>query len=203
MTLRVDRGESDLTAALQEHQANWDMAETIRGKNFADEPFLETPARDGQPAHKLSGLDFAPTPEVIEKMAAHKVATHAFAGYYDSGSVRGSLELASQLNSAGRSVGLTIGPWTHGARQTCSPWNTGKTTAPCYDIFEDVALFWDAYLGEEDNATQAVRSIHDVRERNQSAKQSRHNQRQHTTAMPPYICWWWSGALEWKCISLS
>ena len=71
----------------------------------------------------LSALDFIPTEDAFQGLAQNKVATHVYGGYYDSGSVRGSIEFAERMRSAGASIQLTIGPWTHGARQTCSPWN--------------------------------------------------------------------------------
>eukprot|EP00750_Incisomonas_marina_P024608 INCI5132.1.p1 GENE.INCI5132.1~~INCI5132.1.p1 ORF type:complete len:546 (+),score=104.63 INCI5132.1:570-2207(+) len=148
----------DLAAAVAGHAHNWNMTTMLSGRDFIDEEFMvEESSNRG-----LSALDFIPTEDAFQGLAQNKVATHVYGGYYDSGSVRGSIEFAERMRSAGASIQLTIGPWTHGARQTCSPWNRGQTTTPCFDIFEDVANFWDKHLREPAQAIEGA-SDADVR----------------------------------------
>lgn len=143
-------GTNTLEAAVAQHQANWDMVASLRGVSFIDEEFLEVPSGEGDASTtKLSPADFATEGNVLVGLAETDVAVHVFGGYFDSGSVRGSMRMYDALRANGVNVGVTIGPWTHGARQNCSPWNNGTSTAPCYDVFEDVADFWDAHLRDE------------------------------------------------------
>ena len=137
--------DGDLAAAVAEHHDNWNMADTLRGRHFIDETFLKEENSD----QELSALNFIPEREVFERLAHNGVATMVYGGYYDSGSVRGSIDTAKQLHKAGAHAEVTIGPWTHGARQTCSPWNSVVSTAPCFDVFEDVATFWDTHLSSD------------------------------------------------------
>ena len=78
---------------------------------------------------------------------------HVFTGYFDSGSVRSSerifqavrmrirAHVSSELKRSdccaclqvGKRVGMTVGPWQHGSRTSCSPFALGYK--PCFDIF--------------------------------------------------------------------
>lgn len=39
---------------------------------------------------------------------------------------------------------VTMGPWVHGCRMNASAHS--PSTKPAFDVFEDVARFWDAHL---------------------------------------------------------
>ena len=93
--------------------------------------------------------DISDPDRTVRDLVHHNVSVAAWAGYYDSGSIRSAARVHNKLLSAGASSVLVIGPWTHGARACWTPAAGDARTAPSFSLDLDLKRFFDCQLRDK------------------------------------------------------
>lgn len=128
---------------LKEHEKNWDMRTLLQTMQFSDDVAVPKSETNGlQEDYKANQLGINPVR--LEKISSTGVKVMSYSGYYDSGAVRSSAAIFAAVKRGNAHV--TIGPWTHGLRQSSSPFSTRST--PAFSLGVDMLRFMEYTRGK-------------------------------------------------------
>lgn len=139
-----DDDEVSLHAAVAEHADNYDMKQKSRNEDIlCVDDVVAT--HDGE---EFRWTDISNPVTIAHGLVEHNVSVSNWAGYYDSGSLRGSLRMHNDLLMSGGRSRLIAGPWSHGVRSAWTPRAGPDNTAPSFDLYADIKRFVDCSLRE-------------------------------------------------------
>jgi len=135
---------------VKEHSHNWNIRTVGENVQVKDDVAVRKAKSNGLKADYTAaqlGIDQA----MIQQILDSQVKIMSYSGYYDSGAIRASATLfkaASALKQEGQ-VHVTVGPWTHGIRQSSSPFAEGRHM-PGFLLGVDLLRFSDYALGRRE-----------------------------------------------------
>ena len=140
-----DPGGVRATAAIRDHEANYDLAAVTSGLTYRDD------SADGS-----SGADaISPYTRATEVEAAG-IPVYGFSGWYDGGNTRGAV--SRYLTLGNRGSRLTLGPWPHAGLAYLAPFSPPRRAG--FDHVGELLRFLDYHLKGVDDGIAAEPPVH-------------------------------------------
>lgn len=137
-------GEELLSAAMKDHETNWDVHAFANATEFIDD----------RNYNGLSAMDFSPY-IYQEKVNNSDTVVYSISGWVDGGYPLASVKRFRTLKNPRNK--LILGPWTHGGQFNSSPWNTGRTR---FNHHAELMKFFDYYLKGKDTGVANEPRVH-------------------------------------------
>jgi len=125
-----------LVTEARAERKNADEGEAVGGIEFRDQV--------GPTGAAVRSISPYGAERVIEES---EVPIHSWASWFDASTAEAALD---QYQSLGNPQVVTIGPWTQGGDQEVNPFRRGQTPVPGPSRFDEVLLFFDHHLKEDD-----------------------------------------------------
>jgi len=139
----VDKDDTLLARAVQDHQRNTIPYESALEYEFRDDPFGP---------HKVVNVGYLRSPcNYLPEIEESGVAMYIRVGWTDAGTVNGAIGRFATISNA---QDVMIGPWDHGARHDSDPFSpVDKSVEPSQEeSFAEMIAFFDKYLKEGGSA---------------------------------------------------
>lgn len=139
-----------LKGALYDHSANFNMQDFAQQMRFRDAPLTDNP---DYTSSKISPYNYA-NRETDKNVAYYSVSGWMDGGGYSVGTIQRHTWLQNPENR------LMLGPWDHGARGHCSPWQPENTRAQQPFVAAEVLRFFDKHLKGDDSGIDDEAKVH-------------------------------------------
>ncbi len=139
-----------LKAAIYDHSANFNMQDFAQQMRFRDAPLTDNP---DYTSAKISPYNYA-NRETDKNVAYYSVSGWMDGGGYSVGTIQRHTWLQNPDNR------LMLGPWDHGARGHCSPWQPENTRAQQPFVAAEVLRFFDKHLKGVDSGIDGEAKVH-------------------------------------------
>ena len=139
-----------LKGALYDHSANFNMQDFAQQLRFRDAPLTDNP---DYTSAKISPYNYA-NRETDKNVAYYSVSGWMDGGGYSVGTIQRHMWLNNPENR------LMLGPWDHGARGHCSPWQPENTRAQQPFVAAEVLRFFDKHLKGIDSGIDDEAKVH-------------------------------------------
>ncbi|MBL0911665.1 MAG: CocE/NonD family hydrolase [Bacteroidia bacterium] len=133
-------------AAIASHKDNIGVDETSKGVDFRNVPPLN---------RMIDSIDIFSPHAYLQRLNACGTPVYSYSGWYD-----GDYQAAAvkrHLNLQGEHHKLIIGPWNHGGKFNCSPFNPGNSG---FDHAGEVQKFFDRHLRNYRNGLEQEAPVH-------------------------------------------
>lgn len=132
--------------AIASHRYNIGVDETSRGVDF----------RNVAPQNRMiDSIDIFSPHAQLQKLNNCGIPVYSYSGWYDGDYQAAAIK--RHLNLQGSQHKLIIGPWNHGGKYNCSPYNPGNSG---FDHAGEIQKFFDRHLRQRSNGLEQEARVH-------------------------------------------